>query len=154
MGVAERLLIPTRIYVKSCLAAVRTGQVKGLAHITGGGLLDNLPRILPAGLTAEIDAGAWPLPGLFARLCRLGNLVPRELVRTFNCGIGMAVVTSADNADVVSALLTDTGEQVIRIGEVTAASDPMAPARARVSAPADGWGYDVAWSVTSGKTTT
>jgi phosphoribosylformylglycinamidine cyclo-ligase len=149
LSVAERLLTPTKIYVKSCLAAVRAGQVKGLAHITGGGLVDNLPRILPDGLCAEISAAAWPLPELFARLRALGNLAPRELVRTFNCGIGMAVVTSAEDADAAAALLTDAGESVVRIGQVVAGDGA---ASARISATAGSWGYDAAWSVSSGET--
>ncbi|MCH8861642.1 MAG: phosphoribosylformylglycinamidine cyclo-ligase [Proteobacteria bacterium] len=149
VSVAEALLTPTKIYVKSCLAAVRTGHVKGLAHITGGGLVDNLPRILPPGLTAEIDADAWSLPSLFASLRGLGNLAPREMIRTFNCGIGMAVVTSAGNADAVAALLTEAGETVMRIGEIVAGDGA---ASARVSSANGGWGYDAAWSVSSGET--
>ncbi len=149
MTVAERLLMPTKIYVKSCLAAVRTCHVKGLAHITGGGLVDNLPRILPQGLSAEIDADAWPLPPLFASLRGLGNLAPREMIRTFNCGVGMAVVTGAGNADAVAALLTEAGETVMRIGEIIAGDGA---ASARISSATGGWGHDTAWSVSSGET--
>lgn len=149
LSVAERLLAPTRIYVKSCLAAIRAGHVKGLAHITGGGLVDNLPRILPDGLRAEVNADSWPLPDLFARLRELGNLAPRELVRTFNCGIGMAVVVSAENAEAATALLGEAGETVIRIGEVVAGEGA---ASAKVSGSAGSWGYESAWSVASGET--
>ncbi len=149
LSVAERLLAPTRIYVKSCMAAVKTGHVKGLAHITGGGLVDNLPRILQDGLNAEIDANAWPLPALFASLRELGNLAPREMVRTFNCGVGMAVVTGAEKADEISALLSDAGETVTRIGEITEAGTPTDPASARISGAAGCWGYGDAWSVSS-----
>lgn len=151
LNVAERLLTPTRIYVKSCLAAIRAGHVKGLAHITGGGLVDNIPRIMPQGLTALIDANGWPLPPVFTSLRDLGNLVPRELVRTFNCGIGMAVVVSAEDVEAASSVLTDAGETVLRVGEIIAGNGR---ASAKISADAGAWGYETPWSVTSGEAET
>lgn len=91
---AEVLLAPTRIYVKSCLAAVRTGLVHGLVHITGGGLIDNVPRILPPGLCARFDGGSWPVPPVFQWLQRASGtpVAAAEMLRTFNCGLGMLVI--------------------------------------------------------------
>jgi phosphoribosylformylglycinamidine cyclo-ligase len=118
----EAVLTPTRIYVKSGLAAVREGGVKALAHITGGGLIENLPRVLPNGCAAEIDAAAWPLPPIFAWLKRAGGLEPLELARTFNCGIGMMAVVGADRAAEATRILTEAGESVFRIGRIVAGS--------------------------------
>jgi phosphoribosylformylglycinamidine cyclo-ligase len=113
------LLEPTKIYVKSCLAALKTGGVHGLAHITGGGLLENSPRALPDGLAANIDVSAWPLPQVFGWLAKTGAVMPFELARTFNCGIGMAVIAAKDKANDVEAAFSDAGEFVYRIGAVT-----------------------------------
>lgn len=120
---AEALLAPTRIYVKPCLAALALatpdeGGVKALAHITGGGLTENLPRVLPEGLAARLDASAWALPPVFAWLARAGGLEGAELVRTFNCGIGMAVVVGPAQADAVAAAFEAAGDRVFRIGEI------------------------------------
>ena len=115
---AEALLEPTRIYVKSCLAAIAAGGVHGLAHITGGGLLENIPRILPDGLGADLDATAWDLPAVFAWLAKVGNIASNEMARTFNCGIGMAVIVAADRADALSKVFSDNGESVTTIGHV------------------------------------
>ena len=112
------LLEPTRIYVKSLLPLVRDGKVKALAHITGGGLLENIPRVLPDGAHATVDVGSWPLPQLFAFLQAGGAIEPAELARTFNCGIGMIAIIGAENAEEVSARLTEAGEAVHRIGTV------------------------------------
>jgi len=122
---ADRLLIdhlmaPTRIYVKSLLPLVREGRVKGLAHITGGGLLENIPRVLPEGVHAQVDADAWEQPRLMAFLQAQGAIEPEEMARTFNCGIGMAIVVAADVADAVAAELEAAGETVLRIGTVEA----------------------------------
>jgi phosphoribosylformylglycinamidine cyclo-ligase len=114
----EALMAPTRIYVKSLLPLVTAGRVKGLAHITGGGLLENIPRVLPAGAHAVIDADAWKQPRLMAFLQAQGAIEPEEMARTFNCGIGMAVVVAADAADGVVADLTAAGEEVLRIGRI------------------------------------
>ncbi|TAN51462.1 MAG: phosphoribosylformylglycinamidine cyclo-ligase [Rhodospirillales bacterium] len=122
----DALLAPTRIYVKSCLDGVRTGKVKALAHITGGGLYENIPRVLPKGLVAEIDASTWKLPPVFAWLKQAGNVEGSEMARTFNCGIGMMVVCAAADASLLSALLTQQGEQVAVVGKVVAGTDPHA----------------------------
>jgi phosphoribosylformylglycinamidine cyclo-ligase len=112
------LLTPTRLYVKSALAAVRAGGVHGLAHITGGGLTENLPRVLPEGLGAEIDLGAWSLPPVFRWMAETTGMSEPELLKTFNCGIGMIAVVAADRADAIEALLVHAGETVTRMGHV------------------------------------
>ena len=112
------LLEPTRIYVKSLLPEVRAGRIHGLAHITGGGLLENIPRVLPEYCHAEVDADSWPLPPLFAWLQAGGGIEPAELARTFNCGIGMVAVVAEDEAEEVAAALTTAGETVHVIGRV------------------------------------
>jgi len=114
----DLLLKPTRIYVKSLLPAIRAGLIHGLAHITGGGLLENVPRVLPDGCHAEIDADAWPLPPLFAWLQAGGSIEPEELARTFNCGIGMVVIAAEDQAETLRAQLSEAGETVYRIGQI------------------------------------
>ncbi|KAA9009935.1 phosphoribosylformylglycinamidine cyclo-ligase [Histidinibacterium aquaticum] len=113
------LLAPTRLYVKPTLAAVRAGGVHALAHITGGGLTENLPRVLPEGLGAHIDLGAWDLPPVFRWLSEAGGLDQADLLKTFNAGIGMVAVVAADRAEALAALLTEAGETVHRIGVVT-----------------------------------
>ncbi len=117
----EALLTPTRLYVKSALQAIRAGGVHALAHITGGGLTENLPRVLPEDLGAEIDLSAWDLPPVFNWMADIGGISQAEMLKTFNCGIGMIVVCAADQADDLTALLTETGESVARIGYVSAA---------------------------------
>ncbi len=114
----EVLLAPTRIYVKSCLAAHHAGLVRGLAHITGGGLIDNIPRILPDGLSARLDFQAWRRPAVFDWLAGAGGIAAPEMLRTFNCGIGMAVVVAADAADAAAAVLAEAGETVSVIGRI------------------------------------
>ncbi len=118
-SLGEALLTPTRLYVKPALAAIRAGGVHALAHITGGGLTENLPRVLPEGLGAQIDLNAWELPPVFGWMAETGGIAEAEMLKTFNCGIGMIVVCAADQADALSALLTDAGETVSRIGTVT-----------------------------------
>jgi len=117
-SLGEALLVPTRLYVRSCLAAIRRGGVKALAHITGGGLLENIPRVLPPGLAAEIDAASWPLPPVFRWLAETARLGPAELARTFNCGIGMVAVVAPGEADAVAAVLAGEGETVRPIGRI------------------------------------
>jgi phosphoribosylformylglycinamidine cyclo-ligase len=122
---ADRLLIdhliePTKIYVKSLLPVVRGGRIHALAHITGGGLLENVPRVLPEGLHARIDAGAWEQPRLMAFLQAQGNIEPAEMARTFNCGIGMVVAVAASDAAGVATELAAAGETVHVIGAVEA----------------------------------
>lgn len=116
----DALMAPTRIYVKSLLPLVKTGKIHALAHITGGGLLENIPRILPENLHAYVNADAWEQPRLMAFLQAQGNIEPEEMARTFNCGVGMAVVVAeADVADVTAALEA-AGETVHRIGHIAA----------------------------------
>jgi phosphoribosylformylglycinamidine cyclo-ligase len=124
-SLGEALLVPTRLYVGSCLAAIRAGGVKALAHITGGGLLENIPRVLPDHLAAELDAGAWALPPVFRWLQQHGNIAAGELARTFNCGIGMIAVTSPDEADATIGILEARGETVYRIGRIVARDADM-----------------------------
>ena len=114
----EALLAPTRLYVKQALAAVRAGGVHALAHITGGGLTENLPRVLPEGLGAQIDLSSWELPAVFRWLAETANMEEAELLKTFNSGIGMIVVADADQADDLEALLLAAGESVSRMGTV------------------------------------
>ncbi|WP_333830405.1 phosphoribosylformylglycinamidine cyclo-ligase [Pararhodobacter sp.] len=116
----EALLAPTRLYVKPALAAVRAGGVHALAHITGGGLTENLPRVLPEGLGARIDLDAWTLPPVFGWLAQNAGLEQGEMLKTFNCGIGMIVVAAPDRAEALVALLTEAGESVSVLGQVTA----------------------------------
>jgi phosphoribosylformylglycinamidine cyclo-ligase len=116
----EALLAPTRIYVKPLLPLVRGGKVKALAHITGGGLLENIPRVLPGHLHARVDAGAWPQPRLMAFLQAQGNIEPEEMARTFNCGVGMAVIVSPRDVNVVVQALEGAGEITFTIGRVEA----------------------------------
>ncbi|RBO54554.1 phosphoribosylformylglycinamidine cyclo-ligase [Rhodovulum sp. BSW8] len=112
------LLAPTRLYVKPALAAIRAGGVHGLAHITGGGLTENLPRVLPEGLGATVDLGAWDLPPVFRWLAETAGLAEAELLKTFNAGIGMVLVVAEDRAEALTALLAEAGETVARIGRV------------------------------------
>jgi phosphoribosylformylglycinamidine cyclo-ligase len=114
----DALLTPTRIYVKSCLAAVRAGGVSALAHITGGGLVDNIPRVVPETLAVRLEAGAWTIPPVFQWLAKAGDIGPAEMARTFNCGIGMVAIVAPDRADALAALLARAGERVARIGTV------------------------------------
>ncbi|WP_431299341.1 phosphoribosylformylglycinamidine cyclo-ligase [Tabrizicola sp. BL-A-41-H6] len=116
----EALLVPTRLYVKQVLAAVRAGGVHALAHITGGGLTENPPRVLPDGLACEIDLTSWTLPPVFRWLAETAVMAEAELLKTFNCGIGMIAVVAADRADTLTALLAAEGETVTRIGQVVA----------------------------------
>ncbi len=112
----DALLAPTRIYVKPLLALHRAGLLRAAAHITGGGLPGNLPRILPDGMAARIDAAQWPLPPVFAWLASVGHVAPTEMLRVFNCGIGMALVV-ADPAPAI-ALLERHGEHAFKIGQI------------------------------------
>ncbi|MEO5342008.1 MAG: AIR synthase-related protein, partial [Gammaproteobacteria bacterium SHHR-1] len=119
-SLGQALLAPTRIYVKPLLALLEQLEVHALAHITGGGLPENLPRVLPQGLDAEIDLGSWPRPALFRLLQEQGNVVESEMLRTFNCGIGMLVIVPAEQAQQATALLGQAGEQVYRLGQIIA----------------------------------
>ena len=121
-SLGEELLAPTRIYVAGCLAAHASGVLKALAHITGGGLIGNIPRVLPPGLGCEIDAGAWRLPPVFRWLAEAGDIRPTELARTFNCGIGMVAVADPERAAELTDELQRQGEQVFNIGRIVAFS--------------------------------
>ena len=115
----EVLLTPTRLYVKPALQAVRAGGVHALAHITGGGLTENLPRVLPDDMGAEIDLDAWDLPGVFKWMAQTGGMAEAEMLKTFNCGVGMILVVDADSAADLTELLTQAGETVYTMGHVT-----------------------------------
>ncbi len=120
VSLGEALLVPTRIYVKSCLAALGTGGVKALAHITGGGFLENLPRVIPENLGVVLDGVTWPVPPVFSWLSTAGGVAPQEMVRTFNCGVGMAVVVDSSRAAEVRAAFEAQGETVFEIGRIAA----------------------------------
>lgn len=112
------LLTPTRLYVKQALAAIRSGGVHGLAHITGGGLTENPPRVLPEGLACAIDLNAWTLPPVFRWLATTANMAQSELLKTFNCGIGLILVIDPTRSEAISQLLTDLGETVVQLGRI------------------------------------
>ena len=114
----ETLLTPTKIYVKPALKACAAADVHGIAHITGGGFIENIPRILPDGLSAYIDLGTWPVLPVFTELQKLGGLTDRQIYNTFNMGIGMVFAVDAAEADAVIAALAACGESAYRIGEV------------------------------------
>jgi len=119
----EALLAPTRIYVRPVLAAMGTVRIKGLAHITGGGLVENVPRVLPSNVKAVLAKSAWPRPQLFGWLQRSGNVAEAEMHRVFNCGIGMVVIVAAEDAGRAQQALEREGESVFRIGEIRARKD-------------------------------
>ncbi|HYC45802.1 MAG TPA: phosphoribosylformylglycinamidine cyclo-ligase [Burkholderiales bacterium] len=122
-SLADLVLAPTRIYVKPMLALLKQLPVKGMAHITGGGIVENVPRILKDDLTARIDRSAWPLPPLFGWLQREGNVAEDEMLRVFNCGIGMVLVVAPEHANAASVALAAAGEQVYRIGTIDGRRD-------------------------------
>ena len=143
---ADRLLIdhliePTRIYVKSLLPVIRSGRIHALAHITGGGLLENVPRVLPEGLHARIDVGSWDQPRLMAFLQAQGHIEPAEMARTFNCGIGMVLAVAAGDAAGVIAELEAAGEAVHVIGAIEAG-----PRGCTVQGAAEVWSSRESWS--------
>ena len=127
-SLAEALLEPTRIYVRPCLDALRGGGLKGLSHITGGGLIDNPPRVLPAGMAVRIDTDCWPLPPVFRWLADAGGLPSTELARSFNCGIGMIAVVAPERSAALAEMFAAAGETVYSIGDVVARAegDPAA----------------------------
>ena len=141
----DALMAPTRIYVASLLPLLRAGRIKGLAHITGGGLLENIPRVLPAGVHATIDADAWPQPRLMAFLQAQGNIEPEEMARTFNCGVGMAVIVAEHAAAAVTAALEAAGESVFAIGRIEAGARGCT-----VAGSDETWGGRGRWSATHG----
>ena len=139
----DALLEPTRIYVKSLLPLVRDGRIQALAHITGGGLLENIPRVMPDGCHAVVDADSWALPRLFAFLQAGGSIEPGELARTFNCGIGMVAVVREADADAVTAALDAAGETVHRIGRIEAGEKGCT-----VRGSAETWSARADWTAT------
>lgn len=141
----DALMAPTRIYVKSLLPLVKTGRIHALAHITGGGLLENIPRILPKMLHAHVDADAWEQPRLMAFLQAQGNIEPEEMARTFNCGIGMAVVVAEGDVAEVTAALEAAGETVHRIGHIAEGEKGCT-----VTGSVETWSAMGAWSATHG----
>jgi phosphoribosylformylglycinamidine cyclo-ligase len=144
----ERLLIevliePTRIYVQSLLPTTRSGKVDALAHITGGGLLENVPRVLPKGCHAEIDAGSWAQPRLMRFLQRQGDIAPGEMARTFNCGVGMVLAVARGKVASVTKELTERGERVFKIGTVEKGKRGCT-----VRGKKGVWGAERAWKAT------
>tara|TARA_B100000676_G_scaffold312322_1_gene385954 strand:+ start:844 stop:1875 length:1032 start_codon:yes stop_codon:yes gene_type:complete len=119
----EALLAPTRIYVKSCLAAIATGGVRGIAHITGGGLIENIPRILPVGVAAEINRNNWPKMPIFDWIAYEGAVSIDEMERTFNMGIGMVIIVAPNVTDKIKAILAEQGEEVFEIGRTAMQKD-------------------------------
>ncbi len=139
----QALLAPTKIYVKSCLAVHKAGYAKAFSHITGGGFLENIPRVMPNDTLAEIDTGTWSLPCVFNWLREQGSITPREMARTFNCGIGMVVVVRAEDTQSAKKILSDHGERVYEIGRiVTGEGKP----KCRVTGLKGTWGSDRNWS--------
>lgn len=123
---ADHLMAPTRIYVKSLLALIEKFEVKALAHITGGGITENVPRVLPAATNAVIDTQSWQWPTVFKWLQEKGNVDTREMYRTFNCGVGMILAVPADQAQAVVAELNGSGEQAWVIGSIETSSEDIA----------------------------
>jgi len=140
-GLGEALLEPTRIYVRSLLPLVREALIHGLAHITGGGLVENVPRVLPESCRADIDAGSWDLPPLFVRLQQGGSVAPQEMARAFNCGIGMVAIVAAADAETVISRLGASGEKAMVIGSIEAGRRGCA-----VRGPEGSWGSGRAWA--------
>jgi phosphoribosylformylglycinamidine cyclo-ligase len=139
----DALMAPTRIYVKSLLPLVRAGSINAMAHITGGGLLENIPRILPEGLHAHVNADLWPQPRLMAFLQAQGQIEPDEMARTFNCGVGMAAVVGEPSVESVTTALEAAGETVFRIGQISAGTSGCT-----VSGTGDTWSARGDWSAT------
>ncbi|MEQ1549274.1 MAG: phosphoribosylformylglycinamidine cyclo-ligase [Chakrabartia sp.] len=139
----DALMSPTRIYVKSLLPLVRADKIHAMAHITGGGLLENIPRVLPDGLHAYVDADAWDQPRLMAFLQAQGNIEPEEMARTFNCGIGMVIAVAEDDVADVTAALEAAGETVYRIGHIAVGEKGCT-----VSGSTETWSAMGDWSAT------
>ena len=118
LSLAEALLVPTRLYVNACRAALKAGGMHAFAHITGGGLVDNIPRVLPDSLAAELDATRWDLPPVFRWLAETANIARNEMARTFNCGIGMIAVVAPGSVATARAAMEAAGERVVEIGRI------------------------------------
>ena len=143
----EALLEPTRIYVKSCLAALKNDCIKGLSHITGGGFVENIPRILPEGVTVDVDASLWNLPPVFDWLRVTGNITPLEMAKTFNCGIGMAVIVPPEKMAEATQIFEQHGETVYNIGTVRIKTGPEPSTM--VTGKNGSWGYTEDWTASS-----
>jgi phosphoribosylformylglycinamidine cyclo-ligase len=117
-AVGRELLRPTKIYCSAILKVLKTVPIKSMAHITGGGFYDNIPRVIPEGLAVRVEKGSWPVPGIFRKIEAKGRVGEREMFRTFNMGIGMALVVSAKHADKAISLLTRLGQKAWVIGDV------------------------------------
>ena len=139
----DALIAPTRIYVASLLPLIRDGLVHALAHITGGGLLENIPRILPQGAHAHVDADLWPQPRLMAFLQAQGNIEPQEMARTFNCGVGMVLAVAPDRVAEVFQRLEAAGETVLTVGRIEAGEKGCT-----VRGSAETWSAKIDWSAT------
>jgi phosphoribosylformylglycinamidine cyclo-ligase len=142
-SLGEALLEPTRIYVRALLPLVQEGSINGLAHITGGGLLENIPRVVPEGCHAMVDASRWEFPHVFSLLQEGGIILPEELARTFNCGVGMAVIVSGERSRYVTAALEGAGETVFEIGRIE-----QGQRGCTVRGPAGTWNSERDWSAT------
>lgn len=123
--IGASLLTPTKIYCKSFLAAHRRGYIKAASHITGGGFLENIPRMLPPSLTAVVDGSSWVIPGVFKWLAKAGDIAVEELAKTFNMGIGMVLIASAENKAEAMSVLQSSGEKVYEIGKLIPRADGM-----------------------------
>lgn len=141
------LLEPTKIYVKSTLKALKSGHIKAISHITGGGFVENIPRILPQGVTAQVDADSWQMPPVFNWLREAGNITAQEMAKTFNCGIGLVVIVSAEGAEETLKIFQDNGEKAAIIGTISTKADNE-PATV-VTGKAGSWGYAGSWQATS-----
>jgi phosphoribosylformylglycinamidine cyclo-ligase len=141
-SLADILLAPTRIYVRALLPLVQGGRIKGLAHITGGGLLENIPRVLPDSCHAVVETTRWPVPAVFAQLQAGGNIAPEEMARTFNCGVGMAVIVASAQVQSTVEALAAAGETVFEIGRIEPGQRGCT-----VSGKGD-WGSSGDWSAT------
>jgi phosphoribosylformylglycinamidine cyclo-ligase len=141
-SLADILLAPTRIYVRALLPLVQGGRIKGLAHITGGGLLENIPRVLPDSCHAVVETTRWPVPAVFAQLQAGGNIAPEEMARTFNCGVGMAVIVASAQVQSTVEALEAAGETVFEIGRIE-------PGQRGCTVSGNGdWGSSGDWSAT------
>ncbi len=143
-SLAETLLTPTKLYVKGPLAAHRAGLVKAFAHITGSGIIGNLPRVLPEGTAAELDAARWELPPVFGWLQKAGRLTASEMANTFNCGLGMIAVVARDKAEECLRVLHEAGETVSIVGRIT---ERKGEAQTTIVGPAGAWGQEQMWVV-------
>jgi phosphoribosylformylglycinamidine cyclo-ligase len=139
----DALMAPTKIYVKSLLPLIRTGKIHAMAHITGGGLLENIPRVLPDNLHAYVNADAWEQPRLMAFLQAQGNIEPEEMARTFNCGVGMVIAVAQADVGDVTAALKDAGETVHQIGHIQIGAKGCT-----VSGSAETWSAMSDWTAT------